>query len=340
MEEIEISMWNRNIITRIDIELTSFCNISCPSCARDTPNVQNILNTKILSLDLIKRKFRRSDWMNLDLINLCGSIDEPISHPDIIDIIQFFLEWGVSVSISTNGSLRSEEWWKSLGKRFDYVNSRLTIVWGVDGIDETSEIYRIGSRFEKVRRNWRAFIEAGGRSTWQFIVFDHNKHQLAELEQVAIDEGFTNTKVIYSIRESERYVKLTYKPKNDNPAHIVPIYPEKSEFDTISCRYLTNRSIFINHLGEVVPCCYVNVGHLGYSSGNGNTLNSEYQRYIDYWKSQGGSLSTNLEHNEIVDVVEGDFFQEIVDSWKANPFEICINKCRKNKVHTMVNTEI
>lgn len=337
-------MWNRAIVKRIDIELTSFCNISCPSCTREDPYVKNILNNKTLPLELIRKKFRRSDWMNVEAINFCGSIDEPISHPDIIDIIEFFLEWGVAVSISTNGSLRSEDWWRSLGERFSSISSRLSIIWGVDGIDNTSEIYRIGSKFEKVRRNWRAFNGAGGRSTWQFIVFDHNKHQLEELEKLAAEEGFVKTKVIYSVRESESYVKVSSIKKSNKPQDtlntISPVYPVKPELDKISCRYLNAGYIFINHLAEVIPCCYINVSHLKHSSGNVFSADLNHKRYNEYWKSEGGSLATNLEHNEIVDVIEGDFFQGIVDSWETNPFEICINKCKKNRIHDMVHTDI
>lgn len=336
-------MWNRTIVKRIDIELTSFCNIKCPSCTREDPYIKNILNNKILPLDLIKRKFRKSDWMNVEVINLCGSIDEPISHPDIVDIIEFFLDWGVAVSISTNGSLRNEEWWSSLGARFGKSNSRLSIIWGVDGIDDTSEIYRIGSKFEKVRCNWRAFNNAGGKSTWQFIVFDHNKHQLDELEKIASEEGFVKTKVIYSVRELESYVKVSSIKKSNKPqstSNISPVYPVKPELDKISCRYLNGGYIFINHLAEVIPCCYINVSHLKHSSENIFSENSTHKRYNEYWKSEGGSLSTNLEYNELVDVIEGDFFQGIVDSWEDNPFEICIKKCKNNRIHDMVHTEI
>ena len=62
--------------------------------------------------------------------------------------------------------------------------------WGIDGSDETSEIYREGSNFKKVRDNFRAFIKAGGRAHWQFISFEHNEHPLEIARELAKKEGF------------------------------------------------------------------------------------------------------------------------------------------------------
>ena len=52
------------------------------------------------------------------------------------------------------------------------------VVFGIDGLEDTSHIYRVNTSFKKVIENAEAFIKQGGLGTWQFIVFKHNVHQL------------------------------------------------------------------------------------------------------------------------------------------------------------------
>ena len=312
-------MWKAERIKRIDIELTSFCNIHCSGCSRENTRFrEDFLNKKenIISLDTIKKKFRKEDWPNLYSINFCGSIDEPTSHPEFLEIVKFFVPWGVNISISTNGSIRSEEWWAELAGILKGTSH--SVLWGIDGIDETSEIYRVGSNFKKVQRNFRSFINAGGRSMWQFIVMDHNQHQLEQLEEVAKKEGFISTKIIHSTRKhgDVDYVK-----------------PEIEEVDQVECRYLHEGFIFINCLGDVIPCCYWNADHLEYSSPN--FVPSKFDRrtqYLELWKAHGGQLCSNLEYNEIVDVIEGDWFDAIAESWFHTPLlDRCEHFCKKKQ---------
>lgn len=310
-------MWDMRRIKRIDLEITSFCNIKCSGCTRELASQKDYFNNReILSLELIKQKFRKEDWPEIKILNLCGSIDEPTSHPEFFDIIKFFKEWEIYISISTNGSIRSESWWTELGSILKDVKHH--VIWGIDGIDETSEIYRQGSKFSKVQKNFRAFNKAGGRSTWQFIVMEHNKHQLDSLQEIAKQEGFDKVKIINSTRTEGNVV---YVP--------VPTVESKE----VECRYLTQGFAFINHLGEVVPCCYMNPDHLNASSPNFVHTNTHHNRYINTWKEFGGSMATNIKYNEIKDVIEGDFFDWVADSWndKTNLLSRCEHFCKKKQ---------
>ena len=56
-----------------------------------------------------------------------------------------------------------------------------------------SEVYREGSNFTKVEQNYRAFNRAGGRSNWQFIVFEHNEHQLEQAKAQTKDSNKTTS---------------------------------------------------------------------------------------------------------------------------------------------------
>jgi len=329
-------MWHRNKVTRIDIELTTFCNIKCPSCTRESNDIGSILNTETLSLETIRTRFHKADFPNLICINFCGSIDEPISHPEIYEIIDFFCEWGIHINISTNGSLRNENWWENLAYRLSKTSH--TVTWGIDGIDETSEIYRVGSDFNKVRKNFRAFNKAGGNSIWQFIVFEHNKHQLDLLESVAKSEGFQKTKIIYSTRDKT----ISFHKKTKTEKLIQPTQKSKTEFESIHCRYLNNGMLFINCFGYVVPCCYINPYYLFNKAGiKYDDRFEDYLRYLDNLARFNGLSNTNINNRDIVDIIEGEFFNHIYDSWSSNnPYNICVNKCKLNTINHMTTKNI
>lgn len=196
-------MWNIENIEWIDVELTSYCNIQCTGCLRQQmkDKVGHILNKKYIELKDLKKWIYPGYLPNLKVINFCGSIDEPTTHPQFLDIVDYFLTF-TSVNIASNGSTKNVKFWEELGKR------KVSVFFGVDGIDQDSlSKYRIGSKFNKVQENWRAFIKSGGNATWQYIVFHHNEHLLEKAKQMSIDEGFKKFRTIYSHRDTSGEVK-------------------------------------------------------------------------------------------------------------------------------------
>ena len=85
-------MWTSETLEWIDIELTSFCNIKCKGCFRVLSNeADKILNKTYLDVNVIKEKFKREMFPNMKIINFCGSVDEPTTHPDFFEIIEQLL---------------------------------------------------------------------------------------------------------------------------------------------------------------------------------------------------------------------------------------------------------
>jgi MoaA/NifB/PqqE/SkfB family radical SAM enzyme len=243
-------MWSTDTIEWIDIELTSFCNIQCPGCFRTQSQVaEKIIDRELLSFDLIQQKFQQHDFPNIKIINFCGSVDEPTSHPEFFDIIKYFATWNCHINIATNGSIRSAQWWHNLAKILP-ANHRVT--WGIDGADKTSEIYRQGSKFEKVQENFQSFISAGGQAVWQIIEFEHNLHQIDQAREIANQQGFKSFKIIRSHRPDVKHIKHVKQTTDQS--------------NCIECKYKQQKRIFVNHNGNVIPCCFLNAQMLEYSA--------------------------------------------------------------------------
>ena len=304
-------MWNTNTLEWIDIELTSFCNIRCKGCFRVlSKEADKILNKTYLDIETIREKFQKQMFPNIKIINFCGSVDEPTTHPNFFEIIEHFADWNCHINIATNGSLRTTTWWERLAKILPKSHK---VTWGIDGSDETSEIYREGSNFKKVRDNFRAFIKAGGKANWQFISFEHNEHQLEIARELAKKEGFHEFKTIISHRKDTGGVK--HKKE------------EVEESNCISCKYANQKRIFVNHMGNVIPCCHLNAKMLEYA-----VTDNDKDRFEEILKDNDYMKDINLKNVSIEQAINGKVWNDIKESWTSdNKIPRCEQVCKQNK---------
>jgi len=302
-------MWSVDTLEWIDIELTSFCNIRCKGCFREqSDHAPSILNKQLISLETIQEKFKKEYFPNIKIINFCGSVDEPTSHPKFHDIVKHFAEWNCHINIATNGSTRTTEWWERLAK---VLTCSHRVTWGIDGSDELSEHYRVGSSFKKVQQNFRAFNNAGGKSVWQFIEFEHNMHQTQIAKQMAKDEGFLDFKIIISHRKDTK--DIVHKKVE-----------KKVESPCIECKYAGQKRIFVNHMGNVIPCCHLNAKMMEYS-----VTNKKKDRFEEILEENNNDMHLNLSNNSIKDIIEGPVFTSIEESWTdTDRIKKCVSTCK------------
>ena len=213
---------NESNIGRLQLEITNYCNAFCSQCERTymielqneapeerkehTKDYDIGLNNTYLSLADIKKTFLPGKWTHLDEIVLCGNVDEPVINPDVIEIIKYFYHLDNTekdVYVHVNGGARNESFWKELGELSKEMNGKLTVVWGIDGDEDTNHLYRKGVVWETLQRNWRAYISAGGRAAWQFIVFKWNQHQINDIKKLSESENFVRFGVIESFRNKD-----------------------------------------------------------------------------------------------------------------------------------------
>ena len=313
-------MWSNETLEWIDIELTSFCNIECKGCFRVlSSQADKILNKSYLDLEVIKEKFQKSMFPNIKIINFCGSVDEPTTHPEFFKIIKHFSDWGAHINIATNGSLRTEKWWEELASILPPSHK---VTWGIDGSDELSEVYRQGSNFKKVENNYRAFNRAGGKSNWQFIVFEHNEHQLESAKQKAKEEGFTDFRTIISHRKNTKDVTHKKVEVEENPY--------------ISCKYAKQKRIFVNHMGNIIPCCHLNSKMLEFS-----VTNEEKDKFEKILNDNDYMNDINIANTTIDDALNGRVFNSIIESWNDNTkIPKCWNTCKQNNRDKFIKEKI
>ncbi len=314
-------MWNCSTVEWIDIEVTSYCGLKCPGCLREQLGkyIEPYLNKDKLSLDLLKEKINKEVFPNLKTINFCGSIDEPMAHPEIQKIAEWVTGMGCFLNINTSGSLRLPKFWNNFGSFLSsYPHS---ILFGIDGVGETSERYRVGSDWKLVRNNARAFIQSGGKAVWQFIAFEWNEHQIEDARNESMREGFDGFRLIWSHRDKSGEVRKDSSKRSDDTLSGLPTEPS-SPIHNLSCRYLQKKRLFLSHKGYLLPCCHLNSDTLKVMYGN---YDADPQ-YALLWQTEGQE-NININKRNIPEILDSDYFHGIIDSWNTQPLSRCISTC-------------
>lgn len=319
-------------INVIDVETINNCNAYCPLCLRGTGMSTN----DKLDWDQVVKNVPTNVWRNVKKINFNGTTGDNLLHPHIEEIVEWAVEnTSANISIHTNGSIRSTKWWYNFGTMFKNHKHRSRVVFGIDGLADTHAIYRVGTDFDKIIENATAFIQGGGQADWQFIIFDHNKHQLEECRQLAKEKGFSNFSPIYQDRfddsgsigpvkkVSEQYIPVDtiVKTSSNN------IKNKFKSFDgSINCKSIETGWISIYADGTIWPCCWLMGWHKAVQQ-------KKYYTTVNYHMKKiiGIDFDTiSIYNNSLEDILSSNVWRQgYPNSFKSNPNLVCIQECSK-----------
>lgn len=337
-------------VRHLHIEPTTRCNAACPMCARnDSGGLAPGLPTLDLDVALLRTRLLDDGVPSLAAVDLCGAYGDPALHADLLGLVAVLREHSpdVAISVFTNGGVRSTFWWSRLA---DGLGPRGRVVFAIDGLRDTLGTYRRNVSYDKVVANASAFIVAGGRAEWDFLVFQHNEHQVGQAREQAETLGFAR----FNLKHSARFVKVLYEyvpevrvgatvdrfPICGPDGSVVgwlgpPSTPHRNaaadglgeqilaagshdaawNATTISCKVLQNRSVFLSAGGLVFPCCWTYVQATVPLRGDATATSERQMRELI--AEQGGESSLDLHRHSLGEVVSGDVFTAIETSWSA-----------------------
>jgi MoaA/NifB/PqqE/SkfB family radical SAM enzyme len=263
----------------LHLEPTSRCNAACPQCARfllDGITVDPRLNLQDLSLDKIKVVLTDEFISNLDKMFMCGSFGDPAASAHTLAIYDWFryINPDMILGMNTNGSLRSQSWWRMLGTRLN--KAKDYCVFSIDGLSDTNHIYRRNTQWDKIMKNAQTFINAGGHAHWDMLIFKHNQHQIEEAKQLAKDMGFNVFRAKVSRRFTTRPIDFLEVPDGyENTLINTP---------TIKCHALEEKSLYMDYSGKLWPCCFIGTDPFNPEVKELNYKN--FDNIIDSWKTK------------------------------------------------------
>lgn len=349
-------MYKLEDIREIHLEITQKCQAACSMCDRNMNggDLNPHLKLDELTINDIKRIFSPEFIKQLTALQLCGNHGDPIIADDLLETVKYFREHNPTmwVSINTNAGARSADWWTELAKligRYGFV------IFSVDGLEDTNHLYRQNVQWHIVERSMRSFIAAGGRARWDFLVFEHNEHQVEEAREFANAIGFER----FIVKKSARFVTESTMPKdshqavnkkgqktiqlrkpneiNQNPAlmkqHLIlekfgsmDNYYDKTE---IVCRVKDKGGLYVSAEGIILPCCWT-AGRM-YKWWVTEYKKDQIWRFID---NAGGKDAINAKLVGLEGVFQTKIFEDIEASWSKNSCNegkarVCAMKCSK-----------
>ena len=171
-------MFEFSELQSVHVEITNNCQAKCPMCSRNHRGGLENPNIKVndWGLDDFQKIFNQEVLNQLTSIFFCGNFGDPIINNNLADMCNYATTANpnIHLRIHTNGGARSKDWWCSLVKKLP---ENHVVIFGIDGLEDTHSLYRIGTKYEQVIENARAFIEAGGTAEWVFIKFKHKHYQ-------------------------------------------------------------------------------------------------------------------------------------------------------------------
>jgi MoaA/NifB/PqqE/SkfB family radical SAM enzyme len=339
-------MFNVNSITEYQVELTSYCNAACPQCPRNNngAGINPYMPLCHLGRETIDRTFDTELCGRIKQMFFCGSYGDPIMHPEFLDILRDFRRKNPTLWLyfHTNGGAHTPEYWAEIARIMAGYGQ---IDFGIDGLEDTLHLYRKNVKYTKVIENAQAFISAGGRAQWNFIVFKHNEHQVDQVKQLGKDLGFFNV----LIRKTGRFFnhrtvdemsswpvgnEYTIEPptqaeyRNQSMLFLPDLkrqYKNIQEyFDTteIKCDALIGPKVVVNAEGLVLPCNFFNhnlYDRRFYEAGvlpEANELSTVNGRnQVRSFLESYDLDSFNINLHSLEEIFNNAMWQDLVSSW-------------------------
>jgi len=346
-------MYKLKDIKNIHLEITQSCQASCPMCDRNKNGVgiNPHINLDELSLDDCKKIFKPDFISQLDSMYMCGNLGDPIVAKDTLEVFRYFRENNPKMwlSMNTNAGARDTEWWGELAA---IMNKKGAVIFSVDGLSDTNHLYRQGVNWSKVENSMKSFINSGGRGRWDFLIFEHNQHQVDEARKLSEEWGFekfvakkTGRFVTANIQPKESHITFTKrgeqsltlrKPSDEfqnsalkNQDKLLEKYGTmQNYYDSadIRCKVKDEGNLFITAEGLALPCCWT-AGRM-YKWWHEDYKKEQIWDFID---SVGGKEYLDA-RNGLDKVFETGIFDKIESSWSKKSLaegklNVCSMKC-------------
>lgn len=256
----------------LHLESTSRCNAWCSACPRNKKGFG--IADGFIEQDITVEKLSNvlNILPNLKTVQFCGNYGDCISGKNFTALIDLILSYEniKKIHIHTNGSLKTVQWWDDLANKIKHLEH--SVIFALDGLEDTHAIYRQNTNFYKIIENAQAFISAGGTAVWQFIPFEHNKHQIKDAIKLSKKLKFNKFVIL---KNKVRFPEKSYHYKTGKLLDIKPIeeikkFNQKSnlpiekkhthknnKLNLHDCMHLYLKSIYVDATGKISNCCYL-----------------------------------------------------------------------------------
>ena len=288
------------------------------------------------------------NYKNINSWIVCGTHGDPFACKDLYEILEYICKNSQGkIQINTNGGLRNPTYFKKIGElfnRYSLPNVERYVTFSIDGLEDTNHVYRRNVTWKKVWGNLMAYVSTGALAQWDYLSFRHNVHQIKTARELAKSHNIKFTlknpfgvdkqgmsaltkeyKLDYVIEHATDY---RYKPWEPSHLNWVPNMPEPIKSNgCIDCHsfrknnYNSIEEIYVNALGQVVPCCFVGNALQG-------QINSPDVMQIRKLQESIGNKNSLYEYS-IEEIYNNNILKTFSDSWIDKSISMCWFQCGK-----------
>lgn len=345
-------MFKFSELKQIHLEITNNCQASCPMCSRnhhgglDNP----WLTVNNWTLKDYKTIITEEVLLQVESLYFCGNYGDPLMNKDLLEMCRYSVEVNpnIGIRIHTNGSIQNTKWWAELAT---VLPKNHAVVFGVDGLEDTNHIYRIGTVFSKIMDNAQAFINAGGIADWAFIAFKHNEHQVEDARTLSTQLGFRS----FTKKNSSRFMLTKEFPVYDKEGNtiytlmpateskivfidkkVIDSYKQIAKASEIVCVAQNNKEVYIDAHKKLFPCCFIAATPYNYYVPNNEITHIREEvmkQYNSLIADFGGIDNLDSSTRSVRDIIDSVEYQTLWDKYWSDPKMItCVRTCGTNNL--------
>ena len=254
-------------IRKLYVEPTTDCNLNCLTCVRNA--------WQDPAANMERGTFERLMAQSESLPNLksiiFGGIGEPLTHPEILDMLRLASERGLEITITTNGLLLD----RAIASELIKLKLKRIVV-SLDGVKPDTYEHVRGTTNTQVLENIRSFNDVR-RSLGsllpaveiEFVALKSNVEELRDLPDLAKQLAATRllvSNVLAHTEEMRKEVLYGYEPQAPLPASSWPVkldawvlwgtpdLPSMHWGAEQRCRFIQDKATVVGWDGSVVPC--------------------------------------------------------------------------------------
>jgi MoaA/NifB/PqqE/SkfB family radical SAM enzyme len=283
-------------LTGFHLEPTNRCVLGCSACERTqfiNKFGQKNWHNQDLDLDALVK------FMDMDVTGLrwglCGNTGDPIYYSRLEELIAYIKDQQGRIVLTTNGSYRTDAWWK---QTLQNLTQDDVVEFSVDGLPETSPQYRTNSDWATIDTGMRTACETSAQVVWKMVPFAFNEHEIDAVRAMAESRGMT-----VKLDPSNRF-------GDDDP-----LRPQEQTIiwhrgtGNMDPMCATGDQHYISAGGQYSPCCY--------SANHVFHYKSQFHANKDNYNISNTTLSQVLEQLGSYD-----------EQMRIDPAPVCSYTCR------------
>jgi hypothetical protein len=173
----------------------------------------------------------------------------------LINFVSKLKARGANLTITTNGSYKTQEWWEAL---VDNLTSSDIINFSVDGTPDNFTQYRVNADWDSIQIGMEVVAKSSCDSAWKYIPFAFNQQDIEKVEKLSNSIGIKNFRVEPSDRFDEKTQELIPDPSLIGSRYVPQVNWKSSVTELkINPKCQHGKEHFVTAEGYYSPCCYL-----------------------------------------------------------------------------------